>query len=554
MNVDRRALMLGACAAACTPSPNVGLGGGALSTGVVDAHAHLFNASDLSIEQFVSIVVFKNYREEDMPDEECRGPHKGKAIARIIRRAAHALAPTGDQELAEIGAPISEQPTADRDALDRYGVEAGSEIDEMRLGGGGFDNPDGEFLGEFEREVRDVAQQSNFDPPSDTDEQVKLLVREADASQRRNVGREIGRYLAWGYWLTRSRDRIIRRYKTLYPGVSQIVALQVDYEKWLGEEPRTPFAKQLDVMQRLRQGPRGHRELQIFAPFCPLREALARHGDGWSPLQRLQEDWRLGRSAETVDRCDLRPSQNSDSQRATVHRRFAAGGAMANEIRLHGVKLYPPMGFRPIGNVELAPELFPRDVVDRWRGAGQSPSTLGRELDAALDDFFAWAQCNDVPIVTHSGNSVDAGCRFAQRGDPLLWERRLKAGYGDLRLSLGHFDQFDLFTANQQTSWGGVKARLVREYPNVYTDLSYMEEVVRWPKAQAQAFFNALAAVDTTCTRFLYGTDWIMFDREPDPGSYHDRIKAMFDDAPFAAGAFERFHSGNGRSFLKLAA
>lgn len=70
MTVTRRMLLgYGAALSACTPlAPDAG----ADLSDIIDAHAHVFNASDLSVRGFINIVFFKNY---DTADPAC-GPGK----------------------------------------------------------------------------------------------------------------------------------------------------------------------------------------------------------------------------------------------------------------------------------------------------------------------------------------------------------------------------------------------------------------------------------------------------------------------------------------------
>ena len=59
-----------------------------------------------------------------------------------------------------------------------------------------------------------------------------------------------------------------------------------------------------------------------------------------------------------------------------------------------GVKLYSPMGFKPMGNAA-------QDVTFPAY-ASQSEPGFGAALDKALDALYAWCEANEVPILAHT--------------------------------------------------------------------------------------------------------------------------------------------------------
>ena len=103
----------------------------------------------------------------------------------------------------------------------------------------------------------------------------------------------------------------------------------VDYSRWLQERVASPFRDQIRLMGMISardQGPAVHG----YAPFDPLHEVYFRKA-----------------SAAGVD-----------------HEYEPALGLAADAIDNHGflgVKLSPPMGFRPTGNAEVT--IFPQHVI-----------------------------------------------------------------------------------------------------------------------------------------------------------------------------------------------
>ena len=61
-----------------------------------------------------------------------------------------------------------------------------------------------------------------------------------------------------------------------------------------------------------------------------------------------------------------------------------------------GVKMYPPMGFYPLGNTGKPNSHYPKALAKIFAGAKKP---VGDALDAALNDFYAF--CKDTVSYTH---------------------------------------------------------------------------------------------------------------------------------------------------------
>ena len=145
--------------------------------------------------------------------------------------------------------------------------------------------------------------------------------------------------------------------------IDLLVPSMVDYDWWLalGRPTRTPLSEQVDLMSRISvlTGGRVHG----FAPFCPFRELMTARGD--SPGESM----------------------------SLVQRAIQSGGFI-------GVKLYPPMGFAPLGN----------SALDVWKGKPKLPAAanetgFGLRLDTAMRRLFTWCRENDVPVMAHANHS-----------------------------------------------------------------------------------------------------------------------------------------------------
>ena len=98
-----------------------------------------------------------------------------------------------------------------------------------------------------------------------------------------------------------------------------------------------------------------------------------------------------------------------------------------------GVKLYPPSGFVPIGNVFRFGE------------------RVGAPLDAALTALYRYCEETGVPILTHASHSNGFDKGYDDLGAPSGWEQVLRE-YGGLRLASG--------TSVTSTGWRRESRRL----------------------------------------------------------------------------------------------
>jgi predicted TIM-barrel fold metal-dependent hydrolase len=189
-----------------------------------------------------------------------------------------------------------------------------------------------------------------------------------------------------------------------------------------------------------------------------------------------------------------------------------------------GVKLYPPMGFRPIGNADLPASKFvpkSKDLKGEW-------DNFPKELDRVLHEFYRWCADKDVPIKTHTSPSQSPTRNAEARSDPVWWGRVLEC-YPGLRLNLGHLGGLNA----KHTGRMDTVLRLMDQYDRVYADLADYEEVtterasdvreVNWLfdyfKSRASGARPKIAA-RKLWSRLMYGSDWLMLGRAPKHGEY----------------------------------
>jgi predicted TIM-barrel fold metal-dependent hydrolase len=527
--VTRRVLLgYGATLSACTPwAPDAG----AELSEIIDAHTHVFNASDLSVRGFINIVYCKNYETAD-PDCGAGKPY-GPLAADILKGIADTFAPSAAKEARKLsGRPfadaldedsfdLADNPSRDEEALDVFKSAFVDRLSVAAEGPGPLVDQSDALLNQIDLESAALA--PNLAPAGGS------LRAKIDALMNEESKGDISQLLKWMAWMCRSRNRIILRHKELYSTaatpVRRLVGLMVDFEHWLHDAPKSHFPDQLNVMAKLRQR---HPELIIFAPFDPLREVLARLDGATSPLADLQQRW------ETY----------IDGRRA-----------------IEGVKIYPPMGFKAIDNAATPMGAFPRGVIAAWQSRGGT-GHLGEKLDEVLEAFYRWAQAKDVPIMAHAGNSEGAGCKFGELASAEHWlkvldtapraDARPGLNLRNLRLCLGHFENDEKDFVSNDHSWGHQKGPLL-DFPNVYTDLSFMQDVLDPGHDAAMAkFFSELKKFTDgpRQAKLLYGSDWIMLGRISHHRQYFARLLAGLEAGGFSPESRRAFASENAKRFL----
>ena len=121
-----------------------------------------------------------------------------------------------------------------------------------------------------------------------------------------------------------------------------------------------------------------------------------------------------------------------------------------------GVKLYPPSGFLPIGNVFRFGE------------------RVGAPLDAALRALYRYCEDIGVPILTHASHSNGFEDGYDDLASPSGWAQVLSE-YGGLHLCFGHFGHLygvaDGEPSPRANSWPMRYLALMDTYDHVYADV-----------------------------------------------------------------------------------
>lgn len=505
-------LMLPGCPGRGSP-----VGGGETGAGagmaVIDAHCHVFNAADLPIRSFVQRVALGDGEDQivlgdNRVETQAALPWLGAVLIEIL--ASGALPARDELREIESGALRSQSVRPDPTAQVGAALERAFRNPVGALGGPAMQ--DGPPLTPAGRAIllRAMEREAGFAPNRITPQATERDYNELAAAML--VSEDvIGRNIRWARLLTSDRRTITARLLDLY-GRNRRFALftpaLVDFSRWLNDEPNSGFADQIQVMERIQRMQTGP-ALHCMVPFDPWRQI--------------------------VDRGAL------DLVRHAIE-----------DMGFVGIKLYPPMGFRPLGNADVRQE-YP----ERARGILDFPA----KLDRALDELYAYASEQGVPVMAHATNSNGASTGYALRAHPDNWRPVLRK-YPKLRLNLAHFGDFEEQDGGNATpTWENAVGKLVQQFGNrAYADLSYFSELLPGavPAEQRARLLGYLkefvASFDPRFEHLLYGSDWVMVGREANAERYLDAIVEAVGTVCGDAACLERFMWGNAANYLGLKA
>lgn len=492
------------------------VGGGETGAGlaVIDAHCHVFNAADLPIRGFVERVVLGNGEDQIVLGDnliEAQAAHAGFVAVLIETLASGALSARDELREIESGALRSQSIRLDPAAQVGAALERVFRNPAGMLGGPAMQ--DGPPLTSAGRAIllRAMEREAGFAPNYITPQATERDYNKLAAAMLVSPS-DIGRHIRWALLLTNDRRTITARLLDLY-GRNRRFALftpaLVDFSHWLNDEPKSDLADQIQVMERIQRMQTGP-ALHCMVPFDPWRQITDR------------------RALELVKHA-------------------------IEDMGFVGIKLYPPMGFRPSGNADVRQD-YPKRANAEIRD-------FPAKLDKGLDELYEYASEQGVPVIAHTTNTNEANTGYALRAHPDNWRSVLRK-YPKLRLNLAHFGDFDEQNGGDVTpTWENAVGKLIQQFGDqIYADVGYFSELLPGavPAEQRARLLAHLkdfvASFDPQFEHLLYGSDWVMLGRKANAERYLDVIVEAIGTVCGDATCLERFMWGNATNYLGLKA
>ena len=455
---------------------------------VVDIHCHTFNGDDLPVRGFV-----RGVHLEDHP--------LGDAVASLVDRLVQAKAPGYEQEVRRLDALLG---AGGADEAVVSGVNESLGADAL---------VDAAVVPDLEARVEAELRELSISDPYLLDAATADMEGAAGDTLVESEG--IGdwgpaavRAARWAVLYASLRlDNTVHLVRQFGDEVDLYTPLLVDLELGLNDRAKTSVLQQVELQERISRlsmlgrlpGVRRAR-IHPFVGFDPRREVLsARRGD---PLGAL------------------------DVVKLAVER-----------YGFVGVKVYPPMGFRPLNNATKP---------------GGPPGQDGVAVDDALRELYAWCLAENVPVTAHCNISNGARDAYNAFSDPEDWGAVL-AEFPGLHLNLGHFGGVRTLTPD---SWPWQIALLAGEGSdapgrNLYADVGNHrtdEEGFGTFMAELGQLFAA-EETRAMANRLMYGSDWYMLAILPNLDSFLDDYRDAYAEA-FGQRATEEFLGRRALSFL----
>lgn len=465
----------------------------------IDVHAHVFNGSDLQIENFLLRILLR------------KDPETYRLAAKLLAEAGRNFAPSGAQELAELqrideilkscsAGGVAQVLNNEREA----GYKRAKEELQRALQ---------RVQSRERRIVRTPLEQQIKDLPESYSDYRKLAQRARFSMKKITVEGALDflmrnfqyRYVnVYTYLLEYSRGQTRK--------VDLLVAHLVDYDWPIGEgQPTTTsLSDQVKVMERISQVTGGR--VICFAPYDPFKEIV-----GGASLAFVKD--------------------------AILNHGFV------------GVKLYPPMGFAPLGNERFLDSFWDDSALPK-----NFPRThLGFQLDEALTSLYRWCEDNGVPIMAHTNASNGPAEKFEELTYATYWGEVSNA-FPKLRVDFGHFGIAGLKSSAQSDALSDLMVK--GKY--LYADSGYFSEVFGEQFKVEQYLRDRMLRTSNRGSaalghRLMYGTDWEMVVVEGSMSSrYLSNFEAMykkFDQDPrvgLNGTLSDRFFGINAARFLGL--
>lgn len=286
-------------------------------------------------------------------------------------------------------------------------------------------------------------------------------------------------------------------------GVDVCCAAMLDFDYWIGNDDHaeSPLQVQVELMEKIAKLSNG-----FMLPIVPYNP--------WTDI-RDNDD-----SIELV-------------KKAITKKNFV------------GVKIYPPMGYFPNKNAKQG---YPAD--------GDHPD-LGC-LDEKLKCFFALCKKLDVPVMTHSEESMGRRPSHKKLGSPEAWDIFFSsAENAGVKVNLAHFGG-ELGGGRGPWGWTRDFADLMWDAPasNLYGDFGLWDELI---EGDARARDRIISLLDdpvsngeTVADRMMFGTDWFMLTFTRPQPDYVIRFQEVLSRAGVGKDVMEKIFYKNAEKLFGI--
>jgi predicted TIM-barrel fold metal-dependent hydrolase len=438
---------------------------------VVDVHCHTFNADDLPARGFIRRTRFDDSR-------------IGELVGVLADRLVQGRAP-GYQ--------------AENDELDRFlAADPFTEAHEatpVRV------NP----ADRFDAEV-DAAYESVEISEPQLLQEVGTLMADAAGRPAEGVGdwvRGARRAVRWVKLFGASRlQNTLLLVRNFGDGIDLYTPLVVDLDMGLYDRSNTRIREQVVLHEKISR-------LSMLGRFPGVTRARIHPFVGFDPRREVRD--RLVGEVETA----------LDVVKLAVE----AYGFV-------GVKLYPPMGFKPLGNTAT------RDMT----------ALVAARVDEVLHELYAWCAAEDVPITVHCNRSNEAHCDYLEFSHPEFWGKVLDA-FPQLRLNLGHFGG----ASGRANGWPTRIAELATpEHPYLFADVGnhkIYDANLRTAYLSLLRGMFASAGSAGMADRVMFGSDWYMVAIYPEAERFLETYRSAWS-AEFGEDSTRSFLGGAALRFL----
>jgi predicted TIM-barrel fold metal-dependent hydrolase len=204
---------------------------------------------------------------------------------------------------------------------------------------------------------------------------------------------------------------------------------------------------------------------------------------------------------------DPRRKENYTLENGTYDLSLILNRLVINGGHFHGIKLYTPNGYSPADPMLMALyqycEQHAIPIIAHCSGGGFASFAKTVNIQGLI--------YQDAQIQEHNGNMTFKHYKVTDKervhekaqmlNHPLIWEKVLEK-YPNLTLDLAHFG-----SSEGSEEWSQHITRLMKQYPNLYTDLSCITESATLDNMYETYYSKAEPTIKN---RFLYGSDFYL--------------------------------------------